>query len=31
MAACPAASAAHKKFEEELSNQIWQADMLFGP
>jgi putative transposase len=22
---------AHKKFEAELSNQIWQADMLFGP
>ena len=21
---------AHKKFEAELSNQIWQADMLFG-
>src|SRR2546425_3036941 len=21
----------HKKFEAELSNQIWQADMLFGP
>ncbi len=22
---------AHKKFEAELCNQIWQADMLFGP
>ena len=22
---------AHKKFEAERSNQIWQADMLFGP
>jgi putative transposase len=22
---------AHKKFEAQLSNQIWQADMLFGP
>jgi hypothetical protein len=22
---------AHKKFEAELSNQIWQAYMLFGP
>ena len=22
---------AHKKFEAECSNQIWQADMLFGP
>src|SRR5213080_5554344 len=22
---------AHKKFEAELSNQTWQADMLFGP
>jgi putative transposase len=22
---------AHKKFEAEISNQIWQADMLFGP
>src|SRR5439155_8616166 len=22
---------AHKKFEAELSNQIWQGDMLFGP
>jgi transposase InsO family protein len=21
----------HKKFEAEFSNQIWQADMLFGP
>jgi hypothetical protein len=21
----------HNKFEAELSNQIWQADMLFGP
>jgi transposase InsO family protein len=21
----------HKKFEAQLSNQIWQADMLFGP
>jgi transposase InsO family protein len=25
------APTAHKKFEAELSNQIWQADMLFGP
>lgn len=25
------APAARKKFEAELSNQIWQADMLFGP
>jgi transposase InsO family protein len=25
------ATTAHKKFEAELSNQIWQADMLFGP
>jgi transposase InsO family protein len=25
------APSAHKKFEAELSNQIWQADMLFGP
>jgi hypothetical protein len=25
------APAAHKKFEAELANQIWQADMLFGP
>lgn len=25
------APAAHKKFEAELCNQIWQADMLFGP
>jgi putative transposase len=25
------APAAHKKFEAEHSNQIWQADMLFGP
>jgi putative transposase len=25
------APAAHKKFEAERSNQIWQADMLFGP
>lgn len=23
--------AAHKKFEAQTSNQIWQADMLFGP
>jgi putative transposase len=23
--------AAHKKFQAQLSNQIWQADMLFGP
>ena len=23
--------AAHKKFEAQFSNQIWQADMLFGP
>jgi transposase InsO family protein len=23
--------AAHKKFEAQSSNQIWQADMLFGP
>ncbi len=22
---------AHKKFEAQISNQIWQADMLFGP
>jgi putative transposase len=22
---------AHKKFEAEFSNQVWQADMLFGP
>jgi transposase InsO family protein len=22
---------AHKKFEAEFSNQIWQSDMLFGP
>jgi putative transposase len=22
---------AHKKFEAELSNQIWQSDMLYGP
>src|SRR5881398_1866478 len=22
---------AHKKFEAELSNQVWQGDMLFGP
>ena len=22
---------AHKKFEAEFANQIWQADMLFGP
>jgi putative transposase len=22
---------AHKKFEAEFSNQLWQADMLFGP
>jgi putative transposase len=22
---------AHKKFEAQFSNQIWQADMLFGP
>jgi putative transposase len=25
------APAAHKKFEAQSSNQIWQADMLFGP
>jgi len=25
------AGSAHKKFEAELSNQIWQSDMLFGP
>jgi putative transposase len=25
------AAPAHKKFEAELSNQIWQSDMLFGP
>lgn len=25
------APAAHKKFEAERSNQIWQSDMLFGP
>jgi transposase InsO family protein len=25
------APAAHKKFEAERANQIWQADMLFGP
>src|SRR5450631_1157324 len=25
------APAAHKKFEAQFSNQIWQADMLFGP
>lgn len=25
------APAAHKKFEAEFANQIWQADMLFGP
>jgi hypothetical protein len=25
------APAAHKKFEAELANQIWQAEMLFGP
>src|SRR4029453_4596568 len=25
------ATTAHKKFEAELSNQIWQADMLVGP
>src|SRR5271169_4858953 len=25
------APAAHKKFEASLGNQIWQADMLFGP
>jgi hypothetical protein len=25
------ATQTHKKFEAELSNQIWQADMLFGP
>jgi putative transposase len=24
-------STPHKKFEDQLSNQIWQADMLFGP
>jgi len=26
-----ARSAAHKKFEAEHSNQIWQSDMLYGP
>ena len=26
-----AAGIPHKKFEAELSNQIWQGDMLFGP
>ena len=25
------APAAHKKFEAQFSNQIWQSDMLFGP
>jgi putative transposase len=25
------AAPAHKKFEAERSNQIWQSDMLFGP
>jgi putative transposase len=25
------ATAVHKKFEAQSSNQIWQADMLFGP
>jgi transposase InsO family protein len=25
------APAAHKKFEAERSNQIWQSDMLYGP
>lgn len=25
------APAAHKKFEAQYSNQIWQSDMLFGP
>jgi putative transposase len=25
------APAPHKKFEAQFSNQIWQADMLFGP
>lgn len=25
------AAPAHKKFEAEFSNQIWQSDMLFGP
>jgi putative transposase len=25
------ASTPHKKFEAQFSNQIWQADMLFGP
>ena len=25
------APAAHKKFEAEHSNQIWQSDMLYGP
>ena len=25
------APAVHKKFEAQFSNQIWQADMLFGP
>ena len=26
-----AAAAAHKKYEAEFANQIWQSDMLFGP
>jgi putative transposase len=25
------AGPAHKKFEAELSNQLWQSDLLFGP
>jgi putative transposase len=25
------APAAHKKFEAEFANQIWQSDMMFGP
>jgi putative transposase len=26
-----AAASAHKKYEAEFANQIWQSDMLFGP
>jgi transposase InsO family protein len=26
-----AATSAHKKYEAEFANQIWQSDMLFGP
>ena len=26
-----AAACAHKKYEAEFANQIWQSDMLFGP